>query len=138
LFNEKWFSRNYLLIFIYHKKLVNEKYFLIREKYFKNWCDFFFLKFPFILNGMHFLEVTKNLKIPCYIISNLVLNFLIDIYFVLIVFSILSLKIWYDLIFISILSSLFWFLFFSSYLFFLIDFLPIIFGSILLIFIYFI
>jgi hypothetical protein len=38
--------------------------------------------FPFILDGKHFLEVVKNLKISYYllIISNLVLKLLIAIY----------------------------------------------------------
>jgi len=48
--------------------------------------------FYFILGRKYFLEVVKNLKIFCYllIISNLIFSILIVIYFVLILFSILS------------------------------------------------
>jgi len=57
---------------------VNEKHFLVKEKF--GW----FLEkwFPFILEGKHFPEVVKNLKMSYYllIISNLVLKLLIAIY----------------------------------------------------------
>jgi hypothetical protein len=60
--------------------LVNKKYFSVK----KNLACFLEKCFFFILNRKHFIEVVKNLKMSCYllIISNLVLKFLIAIYFV--------------------------------------------------------
>jgi hypothetical protein len=59
--------------------LVNIKYFAVKEKFILVSEKYF----PFILDGKHFLEVMKNLEIPCYllIISNLVLKLLIAIFF---------------------------------------------------------
>jgi hypothetical protein len=62
------------------EKLVNKKYFPVKEKF-----DLISRKiFSFILDGKHFLEVVENLEISYYllIISNLILKLLIDIYFV--------------------------------------------------------
>jgi hypothetical protein len=38
--------------------------------------------FSFILDRIHILEVAKNSKTSCYIISNLIFNILIAIYFI--------------------------------------------------------
>jgi hypothetical protein len=65
--------------------------------------------FFYILDGKHFPEVVKVFEMSCYvlIISNLVLELLITIYFILIFFSISSLRIWFYLIFISTLVLIF-------------------------------
>ena len=79
--------------------------------------------FPFILDGKHFPEVVKNLEISYYllIISNLVLKFLIDIYFVWIFFLISSLKIWFNLIFILTVVLIFMIVICFSFIIFLIE-----------------
>jgi hypothetical protein len=69
-----------LLIYLLLKKLINKKYFSVKNKF-----DLVFKKiFFFILDEKYFLEV-KILKISYYllIIINLVLKLLIAIYFVL-------------------------------------------------------
>jgi len=60
------------------EKLVNEKYFLIKEKFGLVFKKIFF----FILDGKHFLKIMKNLEMSYYllIISNLILKLLIVIY----------------------------------------------------------
>jgi hypothetical protein len=103
LFNKKRFLKKLLYklscVCLSLKKLVNKKYFTVREK----------IVFLFIFNEKHFPEVVKNLEILYYllIITNLVLKLLIAIYFVLIFFSISLLKIWFILIFILILVFIF-------------------------------
>ena len=69
------------------EKLVNEKYFPVNKKHFhvKEKFDFISRKVLFFYFGWkHFLEVVKNLEILYYllIMSNLVLKFLIAIYFI--------------------------------------------------------
>jgi hypothetical protein len=86
--------------------------------------------FPFILGGKYFTEVARNPKISCYllIISNLVFNLFIDIYFVLNLFSsISSLRTWFNLIFYINLVLILLIVIFISYIF-LINFLSIRFG----------
>jgi len=65
-----------------------------------------------ILDGKHFSEIMKNLKISYYllIIINLILKLLIAIYFVLnllLFFSISPFRIWFNLIFILTLILIF-------------------------------
>jgi len=67
------------------EKLVNEKHFPVNKKYFpvkEKFCLVSRKVLSFILEGKHFPEVVKNLKISYYlpIISNLVLKLLIAIY----------------------------------------------------------
>jgi NhaP-type Na+/H+ or K+/H+ antiporter len=69
------------------EKLVNKKYFPVNEKHFhvKEKFGFISRKVLFFYFGWkHFLEVVKNLEILYYllIMSNLVLKFLIAIYFI--------------------------------------------------------
>jgi len=63
------------------EKLVNKRYFSVK----KNLARFLEKYFFFIIDGKHFLEVVKNLKISFYllIITNLILKLSIAIYFVL-------------------------------------------------------
>jgi hypothetical protein len=82
LFGRKWFKFSCVCLLL--EKLINGKYFLIKEK-FSLVSGKYFL---FILGGKYFLEVVKNLKISYYllIIINLIFKLLIAIYFVLNVF----------------------------------------------------
>ena len=78
------------------RKVGQRKIFFSQRKiwlYFQGKC------FPFISDEKYFLKVMKNLEILYYllIISNLILKFLIDIYFVWIFFLISSLKFWFNL-----------------------------------------
>jgi len=96
IFWKSFFKLSYVYLSLDQRKTLWSK---------KNLVWFSEKRFPFILDGKHFSEVLKNLKISCYflIISNLILKFLITIYIVSnLFFSISSLKIWFNLIFISI------------------------------------
>jgi hypothetical protein len=114
LFHGKLFSKNYFFKFfcvsLLLKKLVNEKYFPVKEKF-----SLVFKK-VFFFYGKHFLKVIKNLDMLCYllIISNLILKLLIVIYSILNFFSsILE----FDLIwFLYQLWSLFLWLLFTFFL----------------------
>jgi len=89
LFYANSFLKILFLIFLL-KKLINEKHFPAKEKF-----SLVFRKvFIFILDGKHFSEVVKNLKMTYYllIITNLILKFFIVIYFVLIFFLFYPLK----------------------------------------------
>jgi hypothetical protein len=83
-------KKNFKFFYIYLllKKLVNRKHFSIK----KNLVWFLRKCFPFILSEKHFTEVVKNLEMSYYllIISNLVLKFFIDIYFVLNIYFLIS------------------------------------------------
>ena len=74
----KKISSKFFCICLLLEKLVNKKYFLVKEKFSLISRKMFF----FILDGKHFPEVVKNLEISYYllIISNLVLKLLIVIY----------------------------------------------------------
>ena len=76
LFRKLFFK--FLCVYLLLKKLINRKYFLIKEKF--GWI--FRKVFFFFLDGKHFPEVVKNLEISYYllIISNLILKLLIAIY----------------------------------------------------------
>ena len=65
-------------IYLLLEKLINEKYFSVKEKFGLVLEKYF----SFILDGKHFLKVVKNLEMLYYllIISNLVLKLLITIY----------------------------------------------------------
>jgi hypothetical protein len=110
LFLGKWFSGNYFPNFhvfvCYYKSWSTKNTFLSK----KNLTWIAGKYFPFILEGKHFSEVVKILKISYYllIMSNLILKLLIVIYFVWIFFfSNSSLKIWFNLIFILTLVLIF-------------------------------
>jgi hypothetical protein len=72
-------------IYLLLEKLINEKYFSVKEKFGLVLEKYF----SFILDGKHFLKVVKNLEMLYYllIISNLVLKLLITIY-IYIIFNI--------------------------------------------------
>jgi hypothetical protein len=76
VFGKSFFKLSCICLLL--RKLVNEKYFPVKENFglVSRKC------FPFILGGKHFLEVVKNLEISYYllIILNLVLKLLIAIY----------------------------------------------------------
>jgi len=115
---KKWFFI-FFYICLLLKRLVNEKYFSVK----KNLAWFSKKYFHFILDGKHFSEVMKNLKISYYllIMSNLVLKLLIAIYFVWIFFLISSLKIWFNFIFILTLVLIFIIVIYFSLIIFLIE-----------------
>jgi hypothetical protein len=106
---EKWFFRNYFLnfpVFVCHyKSWSTENTFQSKE----NLTWFLEKCFSFILDGKHFPEVVKNLKISYYllIILNLVLKLLINIYIFFYFVLILSLKIWFNFLFILTLILIF-------------------------------
>jgi hypothetical protein len=95
----------FFYVYLQLKKLINKKYFLVKKK-----IRLVFRKVFSFLNRKHFSEVVNNLKMSYYllIISNLVIELLIAIYFVLnLFFSISYLRIWFDLIFILTLVLIF-------------------------------
>jgi len=94
--------QTFLCLFI--RKLINRKYFSVKRKF-----GLIYNCFSFILNGIHFPEVVKKLKISYYllIISNLILKFFIAIYFILIFFPMSSIRIWFNSIFILTLILIF-------------------------------
>jgi hypothetical protein len=84
-----WFPGNIII------KVVNEKYFLIKNKFSLVWKKKSFER-------KIIFKSCEKIKISCYllIILNLIFKFLITIYFVLNIFLIVSLKIWFNLFFI--------------------------------------
>ena len=70
-----------MCLFVIKKKLINKKYFSVKEKFGLVSRKVFF----FYFGRKHFPEVMKNLEISYYllIITNFVLKLLIAIYFIL-------------------------------------------------------
>ena len=71
----------FLCVYLLLKKFINRKYFFVK----KNLVWFLEKYFSFIFDEKYFLKIIKNSEISCYllIISYLVINILIVIYFVL-------------------------------------------------------
>jgi hypothetical protein len=75
---------NFFYIYLLLKKLVNEKYFSVKE----NLVWFSEKYFPFILGGRNFPKILKNLEMSYYllIISTLILKLLIIIIYIYIIY----------------------------------------------------
>jgi len=90
---------NFFYIYLLLKKLVNEKYFSIKE----NLVWFSEKYFPFILGGRNFPKILKNLEMSYYllIISTLILKLLIII-IIYIIYIYIILNIYFSISFFRI------------------------------------